>query len=210
MDLIHMVLNPRGPWGEREYTCVGWGMGWVRISMEWSRLGFVKAPIDLTHSGRKNVSVQAGRQHDRMSVRQLNTALLRVCLTVWRQTKTWRWDSCRFLPKWPHYPQNASIIAGEEEPVGICLGDHFKYNRRLSLDFQKLSLLCRRVSMLTLAFGSRHRCASHSCQCGCRFLVLFFFFYFSLLCESLLMYWGLIMHTHINTCLFRSLLGDIT
>lgn len=56
-----MVQNPQGPRGERECICVGWG--WVegvggRTSMEWTCA--VKALID----GRKNLSVQVGKQHD--------------------------------------------------------------------------------------------------------------------------------------------------
>lgn len=39
-------------------------------------LGFVRAPTDLTRSGRKNLAVQAGRQHDRIAVQQLGSESL--------------------------------------------------------------------------------------------------------------------------------------
>lgn len=52
----------RGCWGSR----VGEDLHGVG-----QMLGFVKAPIDLTHNGRKNLSVQVGRQHERIAVQQL-------------------------------------------------------------------------------------------------------------------------------------------
>lgn len=77
MDLIHMVQLPRPLRWKGVYICRmicrGWVEGWWGPHGVEQMLSFVKALIDLTHSWRKNLTVQVGRLHDSVAVQQLKT-----------------------------------------------------------------------------------------------------------------------------------------